>query len=158
MSFDIIFTINVHEKIDFLIEQLENIIYFTKHLNVCIIYNCNKYIHEILSKYNFDKYDSISIIINKETIEKNRWHGSLLKGIMKNIEYIIDNNINFKHLVIISSRNILRQKILLSNIEEKYKDYFDKIKNLTSDNRRFYFSKDLFFVNLQKSAYGNLFW
>ena len=47
MNFDIIFTINVHEKIDFLIEQLENIIYFTNHLSVGIIYNCNKLSTEV---------------------------------------------------------------------------------------------------------------
>ena len=142
MTFDIIFTINVHEQLDFIIEQLKNIIFFTNHLHICIIYNYNKYIYDLLTKYNFDKYSNVKIIINKDTIEKKRWNGTLLKGIIKNIEYIIDNNIHFKHLIILSSRNILRQKILLSDIEVKYKDYFDKIKNLTSDNRRLYFNKE----------------
>tara|TARA_S200000501_G_scaffold312300_1_gene303320 strand:+ start:250 stop:1125 length:876 start_codon:yes stop_codon:yes gene_type:complete len=140
-TFDILISINVHEKLDFLIEQLENIHYFTNHLNVCVIYNCNKIMLQELTKANFNFFKNIKIIINPESIEKKRWHGSLCKGIIKNMEYVINNNIKFKHFIIISSRNILKAKIELSVIEEKYKFYFEKISELTKDNRRFYFNK-----------------
>ena len=131
--YDILITINVHEKLDFVIEQLENIINFTNHLKVCIIYNCNKLMLDILNKYNFKSYKNLKIIINPESIEKRRWHGTLLKGIIKNMEYVIDNKIQFKHFIVISSRNILHKKLLLSTIEEKYKFYFKKINELTKE-------------------------
>jgi hypothetical protein len=140
--YDIIISINVHENIEYLIEQLENIHYFTNHLKVGIIYNCNKFMLDKLNNYKFKFYENLKIIIYPEPIEKRRWHGSLLKGIMQNMEYIIDKKIVFKHFIIASSRNILRNRIILSNIETKYTDYFLKIQTLTSDNRRFYFSKN----------------
>ena len=140
-TFDILISINVHEKLDFLIEQLENIHYFTNHLNVCIIYNCNKFMLQELTKTNFKSYKNLKIIINPKAIEKRRWHGSLCKGIIKNMEYVINNNIKFNHFIVASSKNILRSKIELSIIEDKYKFYFDKICELTKDKRRFYFNK-----------------
>ena len=108
--FDILISINVHEKIDFLLDQLDNIHFFTSHLKVCIIYNCNNFMLQELSKHKFPIYKNLKIIINSESIEKKRWHGSLCKGIIKNMEYAINNKIKFKEFIVISSRNILTKK------------------------------------------------
>ena len=141
--FDVLISINVHEKIEFLMEQLDNIHYFTNHLNVCIIYNCNKFMLQELNthEHNLKKYRNVKIIVNPESIEKRRWHGSLCKGIIKNMEYVITNDIKFHHFIVISSRNILHKKLELSCIEERYKFYYTNISKLVQDNRKFYFNK-----------------
>lgn len=139
--FDIVISINVHEKVDFLLEQLDNIHYFTNHLSVCVIYNCNNFMLQELYKQNFKSYKNLKIIINPESIEKKRWHGSLCKGIIKNMEYVINNNIKFREFIVLSSRNILQSKLDLVFIEENHKFYYDNIIKLTRDNRRFYFNK-----------------
>lgn len=139
--FDILISISVHEKIDFLMEQLDNIHFFTTHLNGCIIYNCNNFMLQELSKHKFKSYKNLKIIINPESIEKRRWHGSLCKGIIKNMEYVINNNIKFREFIVLSSRNILQSKLDLFFIEKQYKFYFEKILELTKDDRLFYFNK-----------------
>ena len=141
VMFDILISINIHEKVDFLMQQLDNIHYFTSHLNVCVIYNCNQFMLEELTKTNFKSYKNLKIIINKESIEKRRWHGSLCKGIMKNMEYVINNNIKFRNFIVISSRNILSKKLDLVFINEKYKFYYENISELIKDDRRYYFNK-----------------
>lgn len=144
---DIIFSINVHENIVFLVEQLENIHFFTSHLNIVIAYNCNEFMLKELQNYKFESYENLKIIINPISIEKNRWHGSLCKGIIKNMEYIKDKNIKFEHFIALSSRNILKSKLNLEDIELKYKKYYNEITNLVKDNRRFYFNKhNKFFI------------
>ena len=145
--FDILISINVHEKIDFLMEQLDNIHFFTSHLNVCIIYNCNNFMLQELSKHEFKSYKNLKIIINPESIKKRRWHGSLCKGIIKNMEYAINNNIKFCEFIVVSSRNILHKKLELSFIKEKYDFYYNNISKIVKDNRRFYFNKhDKFYI------------
>ena len=133
---DIIFSINVHENIVFLVEQLENIHFFTSHLNIVIAYNCNEFMLKELQNYKFESYENLKIMINPVSIEKYRWHGSLCKGIIKNMEFIKDKNIKFKHFIILSSRNILMSKLNLEDIEFKYEKYYNEIINLVKDNRR----------------------
>mgnify|MGYP001094205747 CR=1 FL=1 len=69
---------------------------------------------DILNKKIFNNYKNLKIIINPESMEKRRWHGSLCKGIINNMEYIINNNIKFRDFIVISSRNILHKKLDLS--------------------------------------------
>ena len=141
--YDILISMNVHENIEFLKEQLENIIYFTNHLKVCIIYNCNKYMFDIINESKIlQSYNNIQLIVNPVSIEKKRWHGSLVEGIFKNLEFALDNNIQFKYFIILSSRNIFNKKFDINNIENRLTLFYDKITELIKDNKRFYFNKD----------------
>ena len=141
--YDIIISINVHENIEFLKEQLENIIYFTDHLEVCIIYNCNKYMLDTINESKIlEKYDNIKLILNPVSIEKKRWHGTLVEGIFKNLEFTFDNNIKFKYFLVLSSRNIFTRKLHLNNVENRLTLFYNKITELVKDNKRFYFNKD----------------
>lgn len=141
--YDILISINIHENIEFLKEQLENIIYFTNHLKICIIYNCNKYMLDTINESKIlEKYDNIKLILNPVSIEKKRWHGTLVEGIFKNLEFTFDNNIKFKYFLVLSSRNIFTRKLDLNNVENRLTLFYNKITELIKDNKRFYFNKD----------------
>ena len=70
MSIDIIFSINVHEKKDFLIKQIKNIDYFVQ-LNYIIMINANQYMYDELSKCEFIKSKN-NIFVNDEYLEKKK--------------------------------------------------------------------------------------
>ena len=55
------------------LEQLDNLYYFTSHLNICVIYNCNKIMLDILNQHNFNCYhNNFKIILNPQSIEKKK--------------------------------------------------------------------------------------
>ncbi len=70
--------------------------------------------------------DKIKIIINPEIINKRRFHGSITQGIFSNLEYIINNNINFDYFLVLSSRTILTSSLNF----EKIKKYMVVTKNI----------------------------
>jgi hypothetical protein len=90
--YDCIITINVHEKIDFLLKQLANIKEYVG-CNYAIILNCNDYMYEecnkIKSNNNVEhrrKELFHNVHINEEVINKSRNHGSLTHGIYSNMK------------------------------------------------------------------------
>ena len=90
MNYDLIISINTHEKKYFLLEQIKNIKYFTKSIsNILIIYNCNEYMLNQICDVSDNK---ITIIRNPEIINKKRFHGSLTQGIFSNLKYVVKNN------------------------------------------------------------------
>jgi hypothetical protein len=66
---DIIVSINVHEKPDYLKGQLENIKQYLK-LNYKVILSCNDFM------FNGIKNENLDVIINPEVINKRRFHGT----------------------------------------------------------------------------------
>lgn len=109
---DIIFSINVHEKKNFLIKQLKNISEYVK-LNYIIIINPNDYMYNELLNCEFIKSQK-NIIINPDYLNKKYAHGSLTKGIYLNM-YYASINYNFKYFIILSSRNLFYNQ--LNNLE-----------------------------------------
>lgn len=109
---DIIFSINVHEKKDFLIKQIKNIDEYVS-LNYIIVINSNEYMYNEISNCQFIKSKD-NIVINKNYLEKKRFHGSLTKGIFLNMQYAI-NNYEFKYFIILSSRNMFYNKLTNEN-------------------------------------------
>jgi len=101
-KYDIVFSINVHEKINFLLMQLDNIKSYNTS-NYCVILNCNQYMFYNLN--NIKNTLGNNIFINNIILEKRRFHGSLLNGIYNNMKYAIDNFV-FDFFIILSSRNI----------------------------------------------------
>ena len=153
---DVVFSINVHEKVDFLIKQLENIKEFVD-LNYTIIINPNKFMYEEIQKHSYFKNKN-NIILNENYLEKKRFHGSLLNGIYRNMLKAIDNY-HYKCFIILSSRNMFYNKLNKINYEnlakidngKKYKDIKKKnwhwpkmIKTKLSDYLK---NNNLFYVD-----------
>ena len=116
---DIIISINVHEKPHFLMKQLNNISSFLNS-KYYIILNCNNYMYDELKKIELPQ----NVIINDEIINKNVYHGSLTKGIYSNILYALVN-FEFKHFVILSSRNFFYNKLDVNILEQRQKRFSD---------------------------------
>ena len=105
---DVIISINVHEKIDFLIKQIKNIEKYVL-LDYIVIINANK---QMYNEITINKYikSKRNIILNDDFFEKQRYHGSITKGIVSNMIYA---NIcyKFKYFIILSSRNLFYNKL-----------------------------------------------
>ena len=97
MKTDIIISINVHEKPEYLLNQIENI---NKHvkLNKKIILNCNDYMLKEMSARNIPDVE-----VFPEAINKKPFHGSLTHGIVCNMSHAI-NNYEFDYFLVLSSR------------------------------------------------------
>ena len=70
---------------DLLLEQLDN---FRKYIKIpyIVVLNCNDELFEKLKNKNID-----NVILNPIHFNKKRFHGSILKGIISNIEFTIKN-------------------------------------------------------------------
>ncbi len=97
MVYDIVISINVHEKISYLYKQLENIENFCK-LKYIIILNCNEYMYKNLIGKKLK-----NCIINTNYFNKSRNTGLLFKGIYKNLKYALDKY-DFEYFLLLSSR------------------------------------------------------
>lgn len=109
---DVIISINVHEKPDFLLKQYENIKKYLK-LNYIIILNCNDYMYSELK----DKKEFKDIILNPDFINKKTFTGTLLKGIYSNLELAL-NKYEFKYFLVLSSRNIFYNELTLEKCKK----------------------------------------
>lgn len=107
----IIISINVHEKVNFLLKQLENI---KKHVLLVhyIILNCNDYMNNALKDIKLPS----NVIINNDIINKKRFTGTLTQGIYSNIKYAI-THYNFKYFIILSSRNLFYNILCANNLD-----------------------------------------
>lgn len=109
----IIFSINVHEKIIFLLKQIQNIEKYVK-VKYKIIINPNSYMFNEITKNNF--IQNLNYIFINNPCDKKLYHGSLSKGIYLNMEYAI-NNFEFDYFIILSSRNFFYREINDKNIK-----------------------------------------
>lgn len=101
---DLIISINVHEKVDFLLKQLSNIEENVK-ISYAIVLNCNDYMFNELKDLNLENVYLNPIIINKT------WnHGTLALGIYENIKYAL-KNFNFKIFLVMSSREFFYRNL-----------------------------------------------
>ena len=101
LRYDCIISINVHEKFDFLLKQLENIKQ-NVHMNYAVILNCNNLMFEECTKNRM--YLSDNVYIHDKVLNKRTYHGSILEGIYNNIQYALDR-FTFEYFIIASSRN-----------------------------------------------------
>jgi len=114
---DICFSINVHEKRDFLIKQIKNINDHVK-LNYIIIINANEYMYNEISNCQFIKSKD-NVVLNKNWLNKKRYHGSLTNGICLNMEEAL-KHYTFKYFIILSSRNLFYNKITKETIDNEF--------------------------------------
>ena len=112
MKTDIVISINVHEKPEYLLNQIENI---NKHvkLNKKIILNCNDYMLEEMGSRNIPDVE-----VFPEAITKRPFHGSLMHGITCNMSHAVNNH-DFDYFLVLSSREFFyRDLTKISQIEE----------------------------------------
>lgn len=98
INYTFIISINVHEKPDSLLKQLDNINnHINNHINYsyAVVLNCNNYMYKLLK----DMVLPSNIYINDDIIEKQRCTGTLAQGIVSNIRYSI-KNFNFDYFII----------------------------------------------------------
>ena len=109
--YDCIISINVHEKFNFLIKQLDNI---NKNvsLSYAVILNCNDYM------FNECKNNKLpnNVYINPIILNKRRFHGSLLNGIYNNMTFAL-SNFKFKYFIVASSRNMFGNNMKLDDLD-----------------------------------------
>ena len=108
----IVFSINVHENLNFLIKQIEDI-EANVLVDFVVIINANEYMYiEIFNNELLKARDNI--ILYPEFVNKIHNHGSLTKGIYLNMEYAIENY-QFEYFIVLSSRNLFYNKLHKDN-------------------------------------------
>jgi hypothetical protein len=110
--YDIIISINIHEKINFLLKQLDNIKQ-NVNCNYAIILNCNDYMYNECKKITLND----NVYINDEIINKKHNHGSLTHGIYSNIMYSL-HNFTFKYFIVSSSRNFFDNNMKIQDLDK----------------------------------------
>ena len=118
-NIDIVFSINVHEKVNFLIKQLENIKCFVQSKYVVVI-NANDTMFNILKNHEYIRNND-NVRIYPSYLNKSRHHGSLTKGIYLNMKYAMTHFI-FKYFIVLSSRNMFYTELN----PDKYKHFIER--------------------------------
>ena len=135
--YELVISINVFEKLDYLKEQIKNIIFFTRGIKVLIIFSCNDFMFYTLKNI---KFDGIDILINPEIINKKRWHGSLLQGIFSNLNFILLNEIKFNYFLILQTKNFFIKKLIFENIENYFINTSKIINDYKNSNYKFIYN------------------
>ena len=138
--YDCIISINVHEKFDFLMNQLKNIDE-NVNLSYAVILNCNDNMFDEI--VNNAKRLPKNVFINDTILNKRTYHGSLSNGIYNNMKHAIYNlefndtfeNIKYKKILHFlyekTDRILLLEKMRHNKKLEKYNDHgFKYYENL----------------------------
>lgn len=111
-SYDCIISINVHEKFEFLLKQLNNIKENVK-CNYAVILNCNDY---MFGECNANKSKlSENVYVHDKPLNKFPGNGSLMNGIYNNIQYALDNFV-FEFFIVSSSRNFFDNQMKIEDL------------------------------------------
>ena len=139
-KYDCVITINVHEKFDFLLKQLQNI-----RENVtckyCIVINCNEAMYAECAQ-RIDELMS-HVHVNDIAFQKRTHHGSLFRGIYQNMVYAL-GAIDFEYFIVASSRNMFANQLSLSDLLQLRlvldKEHVNKIETANVDAYKTYTS------------------
>jgi len=113
----IVVSINIHEKPQFLMKQIENIASHIK-CKVTIILNCNDYMYIAVQSLPLPP----NVIINPEIINKTWGTGSIVQGIYSNLCYA-NAHYTFDFFLILSSRNLFFRPLQIADIVEKQQQF-----------------------------------
>jgi hypothetical protein len=127
----IVFSINVHENLNFLIKQLEDI-KRNVLIDYVVIINANEHMYNEI-KYSGliteDTAAKLNIVVYPWYVEKIHNHGTLTMGIYLNMEYAVNNYI-FEYFIVLSSRNLFYNKLHQDN----YKDMPRICESVSANN------------------------
>jgi len=110
-NIDCVISINVHEKFPFLLKQLQNL-KDNVSFSYAVILNCNEY---MLNECKANVLPE-NVFYYEESLEKNRYHGSLSEGIYRNMIYAIQN-FNFEYFIVVSSRSLFDNNLSLADLK-----------------------------------------
>jgi hypothetical protein len=128
--YDIILSINVHEKFNFLLKQLDNISK-NVHCNYAIILNCNDFMYEECKNNSLPD----NVYIHPTILNKKTFHGSLAEGIYNNMVYTLDN-FTFDFFIVTSSRNLFENDLHLEHLNKMVElDISDNIGKKWEDTK-----------------------
>jgi hypothetical protein len=99
----IFFSINVHENLNFLQKQIEDI-EANVLLDFVILINANEFMYNEIMNSELLQTKS-NVLLYPEPINKIYCHGTIVKGIYLNMEYAV-RNYQFEYFVVLSSRNL----------------------------------------------------
>jgi len=110
-NYECIISINVHEKFDFLLKQLENI---RNHVlcDYAIVLNCNDYMLEVCKQNVLPE----NVYIYPKSLNKKSYHGSLSEGIYNNIVYSL-TNFRFDYFIVCSSRSFFGNTLKIEDLD-----------------------------------------
>lgn len=117
---DVVISINVHEKPDYLMGQLANIRDNVK-MNHLVLISANEYMYENIRSHE-------GFVLNPTPINKERHHGSLTRGIVSNMR-LARETIDFDWFLVMSSRDFFYrplssgEQILANRHDSRSKDY-----------------------------------
>lgn len=110
-KYDYVFSILVHENVEFLLKQLENI-KDNVDGDYAIILNCNDHMFEECSKIKMPD----NVYIHDVPINKKYQTGDLLRGIYNNMYYALER-FTFDYFITLSSRNMFGNRMTLSDLQ-----------------------------------------
>lgn len=124
---ELIISINVYQKPEYLQNQIDNINQFVK-VNKVIILNCNEFMYNEIYNINIP-----NTIINPIPLNKTTNHGSLTQGIVSNMRLAFENY-DFEYFLVLCSRDFFYNELkdvselkkhdnFLGRPIEKRKDY-----------------------------------
>jgi hypothetical protein len=107
------------------IAQLKNIHYFYNRYKYVVVYNTDPtFVNQFFLNSKFtDLSKSLGelekvIVINPVIFFKQRFHGTVTKGIMENLKYVLDMDYKFRYFVVLSSKNMFNKCIPPATIDE----------------------------------------
>lgn len=110
-KYDCIFSILVHENVEFLLKQIENI-KENADCNYAIILNCNDAMFEECSKIQMPD----NVFIHDKPLNKKHGTGDLFQGTYNNMCYSLER-FEFDYFITLSSRNMFGNRMTLSDLQ-----------------------------------------
>lgn len=110
--YDVIISINIHEKYKFVLKQLDNI---SKniHCTYAVVLNCNDLMYHACKENSLPE----NVYIHPTILNKERFHGSLLEGIYNNMTYAMEY-FTFHYYIVTSSRNLFENDLHLDHLNK----------------------------------------
>lgn len=114
-QYDVIISINVHDNLDFLLKQLDNIRDNVK-CNYAVLLNCNFVMFNECKLANLPE----NVYIHDKILKKRTWHGSLTEGIYNNMCFALDH-FKFEYFIV-SSRQFFGNDMSLKDLQQMFRD------------------------------------
>lgn len=111
-QYDCIISINVHEKIPFLLKQLQNI-KDNLSCKYAVILNCNEFMFNECNNNALPE----DVYVHPVPLEKRTYHGSLTQGIYNNMTYAVEN-FTFDFFIVTSSRSMFDNNMKLDDLKK----------------------------------------
>jgi len=111
-TYDCVISINIHENIQFLLKQLENIKQNVK-CSYLVILNCNDTMHYRLKSLLLPS----NVVVHNIILNKKWEHGSLEHGIYNNLVFAT-KYYKFRYFICCSSRNFFANNLKLQDLNQ----------------------------------------